>query len=639
MTQYKPNFQVRNLRVLEGSNIVFETRFHSGLNIICGENSSGKSTILDFLFFALGGDLTEWRESSQRCTEVIVEILINNRPVTLSREVSPKKLRPMDIFLGNFEQAINAPQTEWKRYPYTRKAQKESFSQILFRWLGIPEVAGEADGKITLHQIMRLLYADQMTPIEHIFRFEQRDSPIVRQTVGDLLCGAYDTDLYSAQIRLIEAKKEHESATIELRSIYDVIGTKEHGLTLSWIESVKKDISEQLVDVQKQIEELEERIFHGEVSDGLSQEDQKQAYEELIYVQTELADARKEKDELELEILDSEKYISSLKSKLLKINDASLTAEALKSITFMYCPSCLAPLEETETSHACTLCKSPFNEESASSRIFGLINDISEQIKQSEKLQALRKTEIIKLEKKLVILNTQWEAINRQYTLANRTPSTELRTSAKKLHRKAGSLEQELVNLSEKEVLIGRIDELSKRKAGLRTEIERLTDLISAKRKEQKDKISEAYTKISDNTRGILQQDIDRQNTFQDAHNVVFSFGDNRLSVNNESFFSASSMVFFKNSFILALFKSALELASFRHPRFLIMDTIEDKGIEPERSHNFQMIMKDISEKSKVDHQLIYATSMIAPALKDSDYVVGEFYTHKKRSLKFTKVG
>lgn len=330
---------------------------------------------------------------------------------------------------------------------------------------------------------------------------------------------------------------------------------------------------------------------------------------------------------------DSNRYIENLTSKLEALNDSSLTAEAMHKISFVYCPSCLAPLDGNAGPHACTLCKSPYDEESAKSRILGVINDIGLQIKQSTFLQKQREVHLSDEEKKLITLNAKWAAINRRYQLANRTPSTEYRTEAKNLHRRAGALEQELVNLSQKEVLIQRVDELSQRKERLQSEITRLADFIEARQREQGSYISKAYTAISDNTCNILRMDLDRQNTFKNAEYVNFSFGDNKLSVNQESFFSASSMVLLKNSFMLSMFKTSLENPKFRYPRFLIMDTIEDKGIEPERSHNFQMIMKEVSEGAKVDHQLIYATSMIAPELENSKYVVDRYYTHEKRSL------
>jgi hypothetical protein len=41
-----------------------------------------------------------------------------------------------------------------------------------------------------------------------------------------------------------------------------------------------------------------------------------------------------------------------------------------------------------------------------------------------------------------------------------------------------------------------------------------------------------------------------------------------------------------------------------------------------------------MSEASGVEHQLIYATAMIAPELEKSTFVVDRFYTHEDRSLK-----
>ena len=65
-----------------------------------------------------------------------------------------------------------------------------------------------------------------------------------------------------------------------------------------------------------------------------------------------------------------------------------------------------------------------------------------------------------------------------------------------------------------------------------------------------------------------------------------------------------------------------------------MIDTIEDKGMEPERSHNFQNQILRKSKESKVEHQIIYATAMISPDLDDDAFHIGQFYTRDEPTLK-----
>ena len=96
-------------------------------------------------------------------------------------------------------------------------------------------------------------------------------------------------------------------------------------------------------------------------------------------------------------------------------------------------------------------------------------------------------------------------------------------------------------------------------------------------------------------------------------------------------------MVYLRNSFLVGFWKSSLEEKTFRFPRFLMMDTIEDKGMEPARSHNFQNLLLEISESCDIDHQIIIATSMISPDLENTDRVVGRYYTHDDRALRLLR--
>ncbi|WP_182422198.1 ATP-binding protein [Aureimonas sp. ME7] len=615
------------------AHVVYDASFHPGLNIIRGENSSGKSTVLDFLFYGLGGDLNDWREAALACSDVTLEVLLNGQPAVLSREISQSSGRPMRILIGSLADAM-AGQAEWGLYPYKRSLNKESFSQVIFRLLGMPEATGDANSNVTMHQVLRLLYADQLSPVDRIFRFERFDTALTRQTVGDLLCGAYDNSLYRRQLRLRAAEKEYSDATTEWRSAMSAFTGSEHAITLEWVDAQRTVLEQELASTHAEAEKLEELIFNAEVSDGLTIEEQKSTYAELVKAQQGLLTAQSDRDALQLEIVDSDRYIDALEAKLDQLRDAEVSADAIKGITFIYCPSCYAPLDQEVEQHACSLCKSPFDKGRAQSRILSVINETGIQLRQSRQLQTDRLEEATALDAQIAEATRVWNGLSERYKLLNRLPSTELRARTRSIYARAGYLERQIEDLGQKSALIERIDALSRARATLNAEMSSLKDFIEASERGQREQLVRAYTLIANNTARLLREDLLRQDTFSKAESIEFSFGDDRLSVNGESFFSASSMVYLRNSFFASFLQSALIDRSFRHPRFLILDTIEDKGMEPERSHHFQNLLASISSNTDTDHQLIYATAMISPDLDNTGYVVDRFYTHDSRTLR-----
>lgn len=631
MTLFKPQISLRRLTIKRGHEDIYDATFHSGVNILRGENSSGKSTIMDFIFYALGGDLTDWREAALLCSEVIAEVTLNGHSAVLAREVSASAGRPMRISFSDFN--VEGAEPTWAIYPYKRSQNRESFSQVLFRLLGMPEAAGDANSNITMHQVLRVLYADQLSPVDRIFRFERFDTALTRQTVGDLLCGAYDNTLYRQQLRLRDAEKEFANATAEWRSAVAVFAGIEHAINLEWVNAERAILEKNLADTHAEAEALEQKIFHAEVSDGLTLKEQEAAYAALIEAQQALLKAQSDRDALQLEIVDSDNYIAALEAKLDQLRDAESAAAMLKGISFIYCPSCYAPIEDDQSSHACSLCKSPFDQSRAQGRILALINETALQLKQSQSLQSVRKSELDDLEARISTSTRTWNSLSERYKLLNRLPSTELRSRARELYGRAGYLERQIEDLGQKAILIERIEALSMVRQKLNSEILVLKESIEASERRQKERLRKSYTAISDNTVMFLRNDLQRQDTFQKAESIPFNFGDDRLSVNGESFFSASSMVYLRNSFFAAFLKAAIEDPEFRHPRFLLLDTMEDKGMEPERSHHFQKQLVNMSESTDVEHQLIFATSMISPQLESSNLVVDRFYTHDNRTL------
>lgn len=115
---------------------------------------------------------------------------------------------------------------------------------------------------------------------------------------------------------------------------------------------------------------------------------------------------------------------------------------------------------------------------------------------------------------------------------------------------------------------------------------------------------------------------------------VDFSFGKNTITVDDHTYFSASSRVVLKTAFLVGFLAAALEDEQFRHPRFLMIDITEDKGMELERSHNFQEQVVQLSKEAKTDHQVILATAMPCPNL-DKSIFVGKFSTRNSGTLSF----
>lgn len=628
----KPSLVITRLTVKRNELITYDEAFHAGVNVIRGENSSGKSTIMNFLFYGLGGDLFQWSDLALLCTHVWIEVQINGHPATLRREIAETSKTAMDIFGGPYEDAVQAPIESWTRYPYQRSSQKESFSQALFRLMGMPDVAGEGSGNITMHQLLRLLYSDQLSPIENLFRQESFDPPTLRETIGNLLCGAYDNEVYGLQIRLRAEEKEFSDVSSDLRSIIALLRGGDQSTGLQWVEEQKARIIQERNAQLAEIAEAEKAYYAKQQYDDVSRDAQEAVYNQVQKLQQKLNRTQDDINALDFEIADSDHFIASLENKIEALGDAQSISDLYGTVIFASCPACYAEIDETDI-EACHLCKTPFDTERAKERIIGLVNEASIQLKQSRILQNRRTGRFADLQGTYKATEEEWQRAARELRTLEVLPSTEARDRLRELHRKLGYLDRELDDIEGKLELARKIDGLRERKEALTASMERTKERIEELRAAQQRRLTEARSRIEKNIIYFLTRDLRRQDVFENPQSVDFSFRDNRISVDGESYVSASSRVILKNSFVLAFLKSAKEDSKFRHPRILLVDTTEDKGMEVQRSENFQNRILEMSQASDVVHQVIYATAMPSNEIPDHD-LIGEYSTRDNGTLK-----
>ncbi|MBO9411764.1 MULTISPECIES: AAA family ATPase [unclassified Ruegeria] len=620
--------------VTRGASIIFDESFHEGVNIIHGSNGSGKSTLADFIFFGLGGELKDWKPYASRADLVFLQITTASGVLTLRREVSSKGSRPMDIFFGKMSNALETPSDAWQSLPYKRPEHGFSFSQVLFRAIGLPEAVSDGSSNITMHQVLRLLYVDQLTPIQRIFRSENFDTWQTRQAVGDLLAGVGGYDLFEKQLALREASKQYDALTAQYRSLVAVASGYGENILMEHIESAQEKAKSERNDLLKTIDSL---LAADPSDDEVStiQRNRREAIKNYKKTRKNVFELNEEIDVLEYEIDDSEEFIQHLRLSLDDFEAASDTFFALGHLDFEFCPSCFAPVKRKAEEH-CQLCDTPRSQDEDDSRTLAVKLDLQMQLKESLSLQQERRIDLDKLKANLRIEKQSLRKLTATVEFFQSGHSSGRESEIAEVSRKIGFIDSELEALQKRFEIAKKVKDAADAKEDMNNRLTRLKDEIARIEQAQKKRKSIAYTAISDSAKGLLEKDLKEHSDFGEIKYVNFDFSGDWVAINNEKnrAGSASGMVVLKNSFSAAMFKASLSDSGFNLPRWMLFDNIEDKGMVQERSWNFQRLLVSTSQNSKTPHQIIFTTSKIAPDLDRPDLVVGKKYTRADRSLK-----
>jgi hypothetical protein len=629
-----PTITVGRLVVFKDNRIVLETVFHKGLNIVSGHNSSGKTTTLDFLAHTIGAEDIPWKKEALLCDYAMVELLLNNVPVTLRRDVGEAQMKPIYIFWGPFAEARKASVDAWELYPFRRSSQRLSFTQSLLLALGMPEVQGDGASNLTMHQFLRVMYADQPSLHSPIFRIDSFDNALTRATVGDYLLGVYDDKLYSAQLSKRDFERALSAAESELKSIFTVLAKSQQDVNIEFF-------GQQIIEAEKRLSMLGTDLAQLKENRTIDR-DKKRSNEETVSrsaldaAKRNLNKAVDELARIDADIEDSKQFINEIKERLKRLDQSEATRGYLGKIAFNFCPCCLSPVVNQETEiPTCTLCKTPFETPNGESQILRMRNELLVQQKESEALIRGKESAIESIRLSIPALRQNMRQLERRYTEATQNWTSGLELAIEKIIREIGAVEQEIKTLYENQRLASVIRSLQERRDDLQQQITEINTTIESLAHSQEIRKRDVALAISQATSRLLKLDLYRQEEFRTADVVRFGFEENQVSVDGSTRFSESSTVVLRHLFHLALMTVSTKIPEMRFPRFLMLDGIEDGGIEMPRAHRLQEIVAAECESYEVDFQVIMATSQIAPSLDSDRFVVGRRYTEDHRAIDF----
>lgn len=510
MTAYKPTLIIKRLVIysIEGK-VAYDQSFHTGVNIIRGFNSLGKSTISNFIYYILGGDFTDWSPEALRCEKVLCEIQINDAVITLQRKVSSKGRQGLAIFYDSLDRASQSIGEGWKSFTYNRGTGKQSLSNVMFEILGLPEVFGDYDSNLTMNQLLRLLYLDQDSVSRTLIKPEMFDTPVTRKTIGELLFGVYNDQLYLERMKLRELEKELDDKKSRRKGIYELYGFLGESLDISTTQASLTDNEKELESVQEQLDRMGSNgqvYTMPESTEGESSREQ--VLDALIDAQRKFGETKSNIEVVKYEVFDSEQFILSLTSRLMALEEALSSIEFLQSQEGVVCIQCL---EVTNDKSDCPKCQQGVSMDKQQGLSLRMKQEIGNQIRESKVLLEEKQQQLDGL---LNGLKSQGETIihlkGRYETLVGEVKVERVQAYEELLQRKGG-LETKHEFLIQQLKVYSQLESLLKSIGDLERDVSVSKGKVFDMERALADRWGEVATSTDQTARTILINDLGRQ--------------------------------------------------------------------------------------------------------------------------------
>ncbi len=379
-----PTLFVKRLIVTKGNGFVYDQRFKLGVNIIRGDNGTGKSTVIDLLYYGLGAEITDWTAEQELCDETIIEVMLNYKTLCLRREITETGKAAMFVYDGSSEQALEDSKS-WFRYPNMRNRDTHSYSQQLFELMGLPSHQTDDSKNLTMHQILRLIYADQLTQTTKLLKEDKKfDNATIRRAIGEYLLGIDDLEAHNLRQELIRANASFDALQSELKAIYKFLGSDNAIITK---ENIRADIASRnqtIIELKKKRDGIRQKNIEV-LSDEVKKKAKNISSELEALTKTTIA-LEDRASILSSEIVDSKLFLDSLMFRRSSIEQSMVTNTELGELVFKYCPSCLSPIEPGVDEGHCGLCRTDISHSQRHYSYIQMTNEMNFQIRETESL-------------------------------------------------------------------------------------------------------------------------------------------------------------------------------------------------------------------------------------------------------------
>ncbi len=377
MNENSPNLVITEIRVSRkgGGLALPATKFSKGLNVIRGENSTGRTTLLKLFEFGLGANLNirDFIPEISECEKLVLEVEINGTPYTIDRK-----------FYGSQELVVYSGRVDDIFLPTTTLLRGE-MSDFLLQRLGIPIVSVideyGREKSISFNDVYDSLHIDQAKGFSKI---QANLSDKDRAPLFKLLTGISAPNFYDTLVKEDELLKRRKEGEQEIEYLNRFLGEVEI-LHPSEINARLRQIDEEYLQIENQLATIQQHIqasssYANPLRDEVvSLEETVANQKQELYFSTQTLQSYRELDNQLAEDLD-------------KATRVRASVNQMASFEFEQCPRCLQVITDEmkmkELESICSVCGRPLAEHTDN---IGDLNLYEEQIEsQLEELTELQ---------------------------------------------------------------------------------------------------------------------------------------------------------------------------------------------------------------------------------------------------------
>ncbi|AWG25585.1 AAA family ATPase [Flavobacterium kingsejongi] len=600
----------------------------SGINIIIGDNGSGKSTFTYFIEYCLGGHLKYFNQDNE--TEKYLEIIKDtNNFLELDIIINSEKYSLKRFINGNIIH-INYKEEYFSLPVYRQQTDtisNEIFSDWLFDKLSIVKQElnlGTKSWKLNINDLLRLIIYDQDTISKKIFKEPTNlnfvtDSLIIRKTIFEVLLGISSDEYFRKFEELKQMSVFRDKEQLKL----DNFNEKFSGIEL--------ELPKIIENLEQLNSKLEARYNQRDIFISSNKKvDEKtnvisSMQEQIIQHELLLSNTNSELRSNQIEYSKILTYFQSQTNEINEVEKIIFTNEKLNLFSFKLCPFCMN--EHLSKENHC-LCGSEI-----------IDKDYEKFIYTSKEYENILKHKKKSLETIQIALDSYSSEIAKAETKKEKL-EIEVKEDTDKL--------KALINSTDVNSNNEAIDHLHNEILALMKSIEseNYRKTISIER----DQLLLNYKKISDRYKSVkiefdaLQRKFDKENkSIIEDFNIIYkglitqSSADVSKAEINEDYMPIVDDGIYKNKsagvpirlvYYYTILALALKYDTVKHPRLLIIDTPEDSGIDDDNLKKDLVLLEEalnVVEAKKDSYQVILTTGLEKYPEQFKNFIVDKF--------------